>query len=62
MENLFIILANFMNNMKNQKNRTLKGDLSKSVDSLYASGSHYKGKDGAKGKTTPNCGYNYGYN
>ena len=39
----------------------MKGELSKMVDSLYASGNHYKGKDGAKGKTTPKCGYNYGY-
>ena len=46
---------------KTKQNRTLKGELSKLVDSLYASGNHYKGTDGAKGKTTPNCGYKYGY-
>ena len=41
---------NSMNNMKNQKDRTLKSQLSRLVEVLYASGNQYKGRDGAKGK------------
>ena len=36
--------------MKNQKDRTLKSQLSRLVEVLYASGNQYKGRDGAKGK------------
>ena len=58
---LLFLLCKLHEQYEKPKSRTQKGELSKLVDSLYASGNHYKGKDGAKGKTTPKCGYNYGY-
>ena len=58
---LLFLLWKLREQYEKTKNRTLKGELSRLVASLCASGNHYKGRDGVKGKTTPNCGCNYGY-
>ena len=42
MENHFSILENPMNSMKRQKDRTLKGELSRSVGAQYATGDQWR--------------------
>ena len=56
------LLENPMNNMKRQKDRTLKEELPRSVGTQYVTGDQWvnnlktKLKDEAKAKTTPICG------
>ena len=54
-------LENSINSMKRQKDRTLKGELSRLVGAQYTTGEEWrkntrKNGDGAKAKTTPSCG------
>ena len=51
-------LENPNNSMKRQKDRTLKDELPRLVGAQYAN-SRKNERDGAKAKTTPNCGWNW---
>ena len=59
------LLENPMNNMKRQKDRTLKEELPRSVGTQYVTGDQWvnnlktKLKDEAKAKTTHICGYGW---
>ena len=58
-------LENAMNSMKRQKDRTLKDELPRSVGAQYATGDQWRKnsrknrRDGAKGKTTTSCGWDW---
>ena len=50
-----------MNSMKRRKDRTLKGELPRSVGAQYATGDQWrnnsrKNEERAKAKATPSCG------
>ena len=55
-------LENPMNSMKNQKDRTLKDELPRSVGAQYVTRDQWRNNSrkneeiGAKAKTTPSCG------
>ena len=54
-------LENPMNSMKMQKDKTLKGELPKSVGAQYATGDQWrnnsrKNEETARAKTTSSCG------
>ena len=54
-------LENPMNSMKRRKDRTLKGELPRSVGAQYATGDQWrnnsrKNEERAKAKATPSCG------
>ena len=53
-----------MNSMKKKKDRTLKDELTRSVDAQCATGDQWrnnsrKNEERAKAKTTPSCGYDW---
>ena len=55
MANQYSCLENPMNNMKRQKDMTLKDELPRSIDAQYASGEEWRNNSRKNEETEPKC-------